>query len=415
MKYKIYFLILFIAVIAAGILYMTGPKAKKTIPNRPVPLVETVEIYPGREKIFVEAFGTVIPAKRITLQSEVEGRIIGQSPQLVPGGLIKEGDVVIRVDPSDYELLINQYRAEMQEAIYELDLEKGKQVIAEREWKLLEKEIDTIETGKSLALREPHLRLVKARVDKAKSKLDAAELALKRTTIKAPFNALVLEEFIDKGQLVSRQTHLAALAGTDQFWVQVSVPVSVLQRISLPEETGKKGSETQVVFESVNSTSVVRRGHVLRVMGDLDPEGRMARILININDPLNLNDGNAGQNKDSIQQIEEGRILLGSYVKVRLDAGFFEDIYSIPRQALREGDVIWVKDSQDKLQIRKVSVVWRRKDDVLVNVNLEDGDAVILSRLRSPLPGINIKDIKDKGERETNPDPLNSKPLNSGH
>jgi hypothetical protein len=412
MKYKISLLVLILAVIAAIGLYMTSPKTQKTIPSRPVPLVQTVAIRPVSEKIFVEAFGTVIPAKRITLQSEVEGRITDQNPELIPGGLINQNDMVIQIDPSDYELLVGQYRAEMEEAMFELDLEQGKQVIAEREWQLMEKEIDSTEAGKSLALREPHLRLVRAKVDKAKSRLAAAELALQRTTIRAPFNALILEEFIDRGQLVSKQTPLATLAGTDQFRIQVSVPVAVLPRISFHGGPGQPGSEAAVIFEPVNGIEVVRHGHVLQMMGDLDPEGRMARILIVIEDPLNLHSGvqarkeNSGQNQnsDGMKPTQAGRLLLGSYVKARIDAGFFDNVYSIPRLALREQDVVWVKDSEDRLQIRRVRVVWRRTDEVLVNADLEPGDELIISRLQSPLPGIKIKSMdRGEGQGKTNP------------
>ncbi len=408
MKYIISFLIILLAVGVAIGLYRMSPKTKKAIPKRPVPLVETTAIHPSRERIFVEAFGTAIPAKRITLQSEVEGRIIDQNRELIPGGLIKQDDMVIQIDPADYELSVSQYRAEMEEAMFELDLEKGKQMIAKREWKLLEKEINTSREGKGLALREPHLRLVKAKIDKARSKLAAAELALKRTTVWAPFNALVLEEFIDKGQLVSKQTPLATLAGTDQFWVQVSVPVSVLQRISFPGGTGQPASAAQVVFEAMNGKSIVRHGHVLRLLGDLDPKGRMARILIVINDPLNLRAGvqprlsKHSKNKAVMQRIKEGRILLGSYVKVKIDAGFFDNVFSIPRQALREGDVVWVQDNEDRLQIRHVQVVWRKKDEVLVNSDLKPGDRLIISRLQSPLPGILLRSVEKKGSVDSN-------------
>jgi RND family efflux transporter MFP subunit len=394
MKYIISFLILLLSVVAAVGLYRTSPQTKKAVPKRPVPLVETMEIHRDRQKVFVEAFGTVIPAKRITLQSEVEGRIIAQNPELVPGGVIHQDDMVIQVDPSDYELLVSQNRAELEEAMFELDIEQGRQVVAKREWTLLEKEIDTSAEGKSLALREPHLRLVRAKVDKAKSRLAAAELALKRTTVRAPFNALVLEEFIDKGQLVSKQNPLATLAGTDQFWVRVSVPVSVLHRISLPGESDQGGSAVRVIFEPVNGAEVVRNGRVLRIMGDLDPEGRMARIVIVIDDPLNLRGGvRTGK--------EGGRVLLGSYVKVMIDAGFFDNVYVIPRQALREGDVIWIMDRENTFQIRTVQMVWRRQDEVLVTADLQQGDRLILSRIQSPLPGMMVKseeEVKGKGQ-----------------
>ncbi len=395
MRYKIAIAILLVAVIAAFGLYRTSPKTKKKVPERPIPLVETVAVSPGKEKVFIEAFGNVIPAQRIILQSEVEGRIIDQNPELIPGGLIQQDDMVIQVDPADYKLLVREHTAELEEAIFELELEQGRQVIASQEWKLLEKDIKTSTSGKSLALREPHLRLVTAKVEKARSRLAAAELALKRATIRAPFNALILEEFIDRGQLVSRQTPLAILAGTDQFWVQVSMPVSVLQRISFPGESGKTGSVVKVIFEPVSGTTVVRHGHVLRLMGDLDPKGRMARILVVIDDPLNLHAGGMNETgQQAKKQTEEGTILLGSYVKVKIDAGFIKNVYSIPRRAMREGDVVWVMDDENKLQIRHVRVVWRRKDEVLVNAEIREGDKLILSRLQTPLPGISVRSVK---------------------
>ena len=384
MKYIISFLIIILAAGAAVGLYSSSPRTKKAVPKRPVPLVETVEIHPGKENVFIEAFGTVVPDRSITLQSEVEGRIIRQNPELIPGGLINKDEMLVQVDPADYELKVHEYRAELEEANFELDLEKGKQIIAGREWTLMEKEIETAGAGKSLALREPHLRLAKAKVDKAKSRLATAELALKRTTVKAPFNALVLEEFIDKGQLVNKQTPLATIVGADRFRVQASVPVSVLQRISVPEGTGQRGPSAKIIFEPVGGPPVIRSGHVLRIMGDLDPEGRMARLLIAINDPLNLRSAHASDRP-------KGKVLLGSYVKVMITAGSYNNVYTISRQALREGDLIWVKDSDDTLQIRQVDVIWRRKDDVLAKIELKPGEELILSRLQSPLPGIKVK------------------------
>ncbi|UCD34285.1 MAG: efflux RND transporter periplasmic adaptor subunit [Nitrospiraceae bacterium] len=382
MKYIIAVFVFLLAAGTAFLLYSTSPETRKTVPKRPVPLVETARISPGREKVIIEAFGTVVPANRIVLQPEVEGRIIDQNSELIPGGLIKQDDMVIQIDPSDYTLLVNQSKAELEEARFELDLEQGRQVIARREWKLIESEIDSSEAGKRLALREPHLELVKAKVDKAESRLAAAELQLTRTTVRSPFNALVLEEFIDRGQLVSRQTSLATFVGTDQFRVQVSVPVAVLPRIAVPVASRQQGSAVRVIFEPVSGAPVIRHGQVLRIMGDLDPEGRMARILIAIDDPLNLKAGS-----------RNGKVLLGSYVKVMIDAGFFDDVYSVPRHALREGNVIWVMDKEDTLQIRPVAVLWRRKDDVLVNVDLREGERLILSRLQSPLPGMAVKNL----------------------
>jgi len=118
-------------------------------------------------------------------------------------------------------------------------------------------------------------------------------------------------------------------------------------------------------------------------MGDLDPEGVMARVLVVIDDPLDLGSG-----------VRNGKVLLGSYVKVRIHGGTFDNVYAIPRQALREGEVIWVNDRDDKLQIRNINIVWRRKDDVLAKVDIKEGEKLILSRVRSPLPGITVRSIE---------------------
>ena len=80
-------------------------------------------------------------------------------------------------------------------------------------------------------------------------------------------------------------------------------------------------------------------------------------------------------------------------MKVKIDAGSFDNVYSIPREALREGNVIWVQDSRNQLQVRNVEIVWRRRDEVLVNTDLLQGDKLILSRLQSPLPGIKVKGL----------------------
>lgn len=394
MKYYIVLFIVLLSIVAAVGLYKTRPQTKKSPPERPVPLVKTVEINPGSQEVFVEAYGTVVPAKRITLQSEVEGRIIDQNPELTPGGLLNEGDVVILIDPSDYELSVQEHRTELEEALVELDLEQGRQVIARREWNLLEQEPGSSDAGKSLALREPQLKRVQAKISKAMSRLAAAELALRRTTIRAAFNAIVLEKFTDKGQLVSKQTPIATLVGTDQFWVRVSVPVAAIHRVSFDRNHGSSGSTAQIIFEPASGSTLVRTGIIHRVMGDLDPEGRMARLLVVIDDPLNLSQI-AQTIREPKKKGEYSRVLLGSYVKVLISAGTVNNVYPVPRQALREGDVIWVTDRDNALKILPVNIVWRRKDDVLVTADLSDGDRLITSRLQSPLPGMKLQNAQE--------------------
>jgi multidrug efflux pump subunit AcrA (membrane-fusion protein) len=111
----------------------------------------------------------------------------------------------------------------------------------------------------------------------------------------------------------------------------------------------------------------------------------MARILIDVKDPLNLHEAAATGARRA------GKILLGSYVKVRIEAGSLDGVYVIPREAIRDNDRIWVLTTDNTLAIRQTTVQWRRKDELLVTADIGPGEKVITSRLQSPLPGMALR------------------------
>lgn len=383
MKYRpliIAALILALAAGAVAALYFFRPTTTKIKPQPPIPLVSARAMEPSSEKIFIETFGTVIPARQIELFAEVEGRILAQSPELVPGGLLRADSFVVRIDPRDYQLLVRERQADLVAAESNLALEKGQQAIASREWQLFTEDREGDEVNERLALREPHLNSALAQLEAARSRLDAAELDEQRTTITAPFNALVLERFVEKGQLVGRQSPIAKLVDTDCFWVQVSVVPADLARLTFAAGDNSGGSAAQVVLPAGDGGELVRPAAVFKLLGDLDPKGRMARILVVVRDPLNLRRPGA-----------PGTILLGSYVKVRIEAGSLDDVYVIPRQAIRDNDRLWVLTVDNTLAIRPAIIKWRRQDELLVYADLAPGERVITSRLQSALPGMALR------------------------
>jgi len=394
-------LALLVIALAAGAsywLYNSKPQTKKKRPQRPIPVVKTIALVPQNEPIVFEASGTVIPARQVVLLSEVEGRVIEQNKDLVPGGIVAEGDMLIQIDPLDYQLQAQGREAEVATAQYELDVEKGKQIIAQQEWKILRDELQEKQINEQLALRKPHLRHAEAQLNAAKSRLSVAKLAERRTTIRAPFNGLVLEEFVETGQFVGKQSSIATLVATDRFWVQVSIPLSLLDRIHFPGMSEEKASKVQVILEKgYQGSPTIREGEIFKLLGDLDPKSRMARILVTVQNPLNL----PGQkNYPGIQVSRSEKILLGSFVKVRINAGILEDVYVLPRHSVREGNRVWTVNSEGIVAFREVKILWRRVDDVLVDATLPPDERIILSRLQAPVPGMFVRDQSQSGVAE---------------
>jgi RND family efflux transporter MFP subunit len=374
-------------IIAAGVLgawwlIANRPRAPREQVEPVPPLAQVVEAVRSTERVTIVAMGTVVPAKRVVLQSEVSGRIVEQSSQLLPGGLFRKDDIILQIDPRDYETAVKQQEAAVEQARLEVQLEKGRQVIAEREWKLLEEDIALDQASQNLALRKPQQKNAKAMLDAAESALEQARLQLERTTVYAPFNAVVQEEFVDEGQLVSPQTQLATLIGTDRFWVQVSIPVDRLGWLSFSGTEGSRESKVRVIQEVTGEVSIERSARLVRLLGDLDPVGRMARVLVEIDDPLGLN---------SKKNPERIPLMLGAYVRVEIEGKMVEQVFLLPRTAIREGDQVWIADGEDRLAVRPVEVFWRSKDTVLIQNGLREGDRVVTNSIPLPIPNMRLR------------------------
>jgi len=374
--------IIAVGVLGAWWLVANRPRAQREHLEPVPPIARVVQAERTTERVRVAAMGTVLAAKRVVLQPEVSGRIVGQSSQLLPGGLFRKGDVILRIDPRDYETAVKQQEAAVEQARLEVQLEKGRQVIAQREWTLLEEDIALDQASQELALRKPQRKNAQVSLEAAESTLEQARLQLERTKVYAPFNAVVQEEFVDEGQLVNPQTRLATLIGTDQFWVQVSIPVDRLRWLAFSGTEGTDASDVTVIQEVSWDAQIERPARLVRLLGDLDPVGRMARVLVEIDDPLDLK---SDANPHTIP------LMLGAYVRVEIKGKSVEEVFSVPRTSIREGEQVWIMDEEGRLVFRPVEVLHRSKDRVLIRNGLEGGERIVTNRIPSPLPGMKLR------------------------
>jgi RND family efflux transporter MFP subunit len=397
---KILKVILPIIFIAAGVgiaaMMISNPvKPKHQAVPELVELVDVMTAEMSNRQIVIEAKGTVIPAKQIVVTPQLSGKIISMSPKLVPGGVFRRGDQIIAIDPRDYEIALEASQERVADAIYRLKMEKGQAAVAQQEWKLLEDSVPTTEEGKELALRKPQIEKAEASLKAAKSGVRKAEINLSRTRITAPFNSIVLTENVDMGQVVGPQSQVAMLAGTDVYWIQVSVPVEYLSKINIPKRMGQKGSEADLIIRS-GSLEIKRKGYVVRLLGDIEKAGRLARLLVAVEDPMLLKNGAS----------DEQPLLLGSFVEVNIFGEELENIYVLPRKAMRDveetvageginNEWLWVVDEDSRLRFKEVEVAWRLKNEVFVSSGLEGGETIITNSIPTPIEGLKVE-IKKK-------------------
>jgi RND family efflux transporter MFP subunit len=357
----------------------TQPKAKLQKPAPQARLV-TVEIAKQTDHTtFVSAMGTVLPAKTITVVPEVSGKIVSIGPEVIPGGLIHKGQELIRIDSRDYETVVKQRQSELAQAQLNLKLEYGSQSVAQQEYKLLEEILEG--QDQELVLRKPHLDSAQAAVQAAAAVLDRAKLDVERCSITAPFNAIIQDKLQDLGSRVSTSTPLLTIIETDEYWIEVLVPVDQLGWITIPRQNSDKGATVKISNTTAWGDSVQRQGTVIGLLGQLEEQGRLAQLLVSVKDPLCLDKDASGMPP----------ILIGSYVRVEIEGKKIASVIPLKRDYLRDGDYVWIMNDRDQMEIRPVDVMFRDKGTVYVSGGLQDGQRIVTTDISAPVDGMPLR------------------------
>ncbi len=349
------------------------PERRKSVPSAQI--VSIRNLATTSQQVTVPVMGSVVPAVEIDLRSRVTGEVLWIHPEFVEGGIVKKGQALIRIDPTEYELVLIRKKAVIEGAILDLKIEEGRQDIARSEWEILGLEEKATDMDRELALRQPQLAANRANLEAARAEVKQAELDLERTVIKAPFNAVILSADANVGALVTVQSTLAHLVRSDSFFIEALLPLDRLEWVHIPENSRDAGSIVEIVSDSGRTLP----GHIYKLLGDLEPSGRLARILIEVNDPLDLGRKNGDRRP----------LLLGDYVSARIEGRSVQNVFVIDRQHLRDGNMVYIADEDDRMQVRVVDIVWSSGDHVLAR-GLKNGEKLIISDVPAPVEGMKV-------------------------
>ena len=322
-----------------------GAHAKAPEAVTPTVLVESISAAAYTTR--VEANGVVEATRAFTLIPEVGGRLVFVSDALVEGGRVEAGQVLLRVDSAAYRIALAQAKAELARAEADLELEAGRGRSASREWERFGSKGEG--SSGRLASRGPQLASAQALVDLRKAAVDKARLDLGRATIKAPFDAIVSSEQVEKGQVVSPGGVLASLVASEEMWVRAPLRLESLASLHLADD-GEPGSPVQMRLDTGRGAAVSLTGEALRLGAEIDTDTRKAELIIRV----------------TREASASTPLLPGAFVTLELESPQSKQALRIPRDALVEGRRVWLVDEEERLRRIELEVAWTDRDAVFV-------------------------------------------------
>jgi len=371
-------LVLPLAILAAGAwaardIYLSAPSVQPGAPERAARLVAVAVAEPARRGPLIEAWGTVAPARVLALGTEVTGRVVGLRRDLTQGGIVAQGAELIRLDDQEQRLALAEAEAQISEIQAEIAIEEGQATRAERDLSRLTDRLT--DEQRALVLRKPQMAALEARLAAAVAAREAAAVALSKTRVHAPFDAVVMEETVALGSILNAGTQAARLIAADRFRVTLVVPPSALDWI----DPGA-GQTIALTQPGVWPEGTSRQGRILRLDPGLTETGRMAEIIAEVDDPLARRPETDGP-----------ALLIGSFLRAEIAGREIAGAVVVDRAWLRDGDTVWVMGAEDRLEIRPVAIAWRGAREVLVTDGLSPGERIVTTDLATVAPGMALR------------------------
>lgn len=334
--------------VAIAFFFLTGKPAPQKIeaPELAPLAVDVLNTKVENRSISLLSQGVLRAKQAINWQSEVGGRVTWVSPNFADGAFFAAGEVLLHIDPSNYQTALSRAKARLADAQQLLAQEKGRARQAKREWRDLGDD-----NANALFLREPQLAAAKAQLEAAQAELRQAQRDLDNTKLKAPFNGRIERTSANIGQVINSNTAVASIYSTDQ--AELRLPLNERQQslLNLPLRPG-----TSIDATVIDQAGKQRKATISRSDAKLDERTRLLYLIAEIDDPLAL-------------KSELPALKIGDFVRAEISSAPQAGLISAPRQALRGQDEIWLA-VQGRLSVSPVKVL-QIQDDSL-ELQLED-------------------------------------------
>ena len=367
---------LVIGISGAMLLVKFKTKAISKPSERKLPNVKVLNTKTSSHTFKIVSQGTALPRTTILLISEVSGKVVSVSDKFNAGKFFQKNDLLLEIDPRDYELSLAQARLKVAQANLRLQMEEKEATVSRKEWKLLNQGEPT-----GLQAREPQLAEARATLDAAKATEESALRNLDRCRIRAPFDGMVSKANVRPGQFVSAGIQLGEIFATDVSEVRLPLSTSDLSFINLPkpnEPLNIDQAPKVILINKVGEESQEWIGSIVRSEENVDPINRMVYVVAKVDDPYSLKSNN------------KAPLRRGTFLKAAINGRTAKKIIAIPRTALRGKDRVWIAED-GKLIYRKVKPVYLDENLAIISKGIDSNEQIIVSLLAGVIDGMGIK------------------------
>ncbi|WP_448548899.1 efflux RND transporter periplasmic adaptor subunit [Thalassotalea fusca] len=372
------FAFIFAAITVLIIIGAFAPKPAKKPIDIKAPLVEIKQLVRGDVTLRVKSQGSILPRTETNIVAEVSGRIIFVAEQFNAGGFFRKGDVLLKIDPTDYELAVQQAEARLDTANANLLEEQARTEQAREEWLLSGKQV---EDAPIMALRKPQMQKAQADVNSAKAERQKAQVQLSRTTIKSPYHAMVKVKQADIGQYVTPGSVLAGTFAIDYAEARLPIKQNDMPYINLPDfsEENNKGDEVTL---SMNVGGKKREwiSYISRYEGVVDTSSRVHYVIAKIDDPY-------AYKRDDFKH----PLHIGSFVKAEIKGKMIKDIVAIPHNAIYGANEIYQVSHDNKLVKTLIESVYSDSEYLYTEQSLDLTMPLVMTKLETPVEGMSLR------------------------
>lgn len=341
----------------------------------------------------VTSQGSVKPRTETTLVAEVAGKIVSVSANFISGGFFRQGEILLQIDPSDYETALLRAQASLAARKAQLADQQARSDQALKDWTNLGRQGEPSD----LTLRIPQLAEAKAGVQAAEAELKEAERDLQRTRISVPYDGLVRNKKVDVGQYVTPGTPLGVTFAIDRAEIRLPLSNSDLAYLDLPSATRlDKAHRVPVTLTTEGAQSSGEwQAEIVRTEGVVDEISRVIYAVAEVVDPY----GVLGQSN----QLE---LKMGTFVRAQIQGLRADDVIVLPRSVLQADDTVLIANDERILEIRQVTVLRAEPRNVYISDGIEAGELVVTTSMDAPIPGTRLAVTgEDPPEPATDSDP----------